>query len=108
MSRQAITRPSLAALALALLLAGSAAATAAPRRAGRAAHPAATAALAGSPLAAAWRWWAGLSSPALTTMRGGQGSAVDPNGKPATAGALPGYSLVNGDEGSAVDPDGHH
>jgi len=106
MSRPAITRLPLAALALALLLAGTAAASAAPLRAGHAASAATSGAGVAAHLSAAWRWWAGLWSSHVTPARGQEGSGVDPDGRPAGAEALPGYSVITGAEGSGVDPNG--
>jgi hypothetical protein len=114
MPRAAILRSTLAALALALLLAGSAAAASG---APRALHTTPAAPGLAAPLSAAWQWWSGLWSSTLTHARGQQGSGVDPNGsagRPALGGALPGYSAVAADngssfpEGSGVDPNGSH
>lgn len=106
MPRAAITRSALAAVALTLLLATSAAA--APRALRATGTPAAEHGLAAQ-LSAAWQWWSGLWSSRLTNARGQEGSAVDPNGltgKPALAGLVTGYAIASGDQGSGVDPNG--
>lgn len=59
-------------------------------------------------LVSAWHWVTKLFATSRTTVRGDQGSGIDPDGKPANPGTSLGYLTLTGNQGSGIDPDGHH
>jgi hypothetical protein len=56
-----------------------------------------------------WMSFSNLWSPRpWTSIRGGEGGSLDPNGKPLGAGTSIVPPVPPSDEGGSLDPDGHH